>query len=64
MIKLTVRNAAGARVLPAYYSDNYVSLAPGEKREIQIEYPAATPGNIEVGLSGWNIQPSIVRPNP
>ncbi len=28
--KLTLVNADGSRILPAYYSDNYVSLLPGE----------------------------------
>ena len=27
--KLTLVNADGSRILPAYYSDNYVSLLPG-----------------------------------
>ena len=40
--KLTLVNAAdGSRILPAYYSDNYVSLLPGETREVEIEYPAS-----------------------
>ena len=40
--KLTLLNAKdGSRILPAYYTDNYVSLLPGESREIEIEYPAA-----------------------
>ncbi len=38
MIKLkAVREKAGDRILPAIYSDNYVSLMPGEKRTIQTE---------------------------
>ncbi len=55
MNKLTLLNSAtGERILPAYYSDNYVSLLPGETREISIEYPAAAE-NPEVGLRGWNL---------
>ncbi len=38
--KLTLLKADGSRILPAYYSDNYVSLLPGETREVEIEYPA------------------------
>ena len=54
--KLTLLNAAdGSRILPAYYSDNYVSLLPGETREIEIEYPAAAAkGAAQVALRGWN----------
>ncbi|HTV81592.1 MAG TPA: LamG-like jellyroll fold domain-containing protein [Acidobacteriaceae bacterium] len=39
--KLTLVNAStGKRILPAYYSDNYVSLLPGEAETVEIEYPA------------------------
>ena len=33
--RATLRDAAGARVLPAYYDDNYVSLLPGETRHLE-----------------------------
>jgi hypothetical protein len=46
--KLTLVNASsGKRILPAYYSDNYVSLLPGEAETVTIAYPASagsTPG--------------------
>ena len=61
MTRLTVRNAEGMRVLPAYYDDNYVSLAPAEKREIQAEFPAsAAAGKVQLGITGWNVQPATV----
>ncbi|SFQ35404.1 glycosyl hydrolase 2 galactose-binding domain-containing protein [Flavobacterium akiainvivens] len=34
---LQLRTASGARVLPVYYSDNYVSLVGGESKKITIE---------------------------
>jgi beta-mannosidase len=51
------RQNSGERVLPVYYSDNYVSLAPGEARTISIEAAASdlqgqTP---LVMIDGWNI---------
>jgi len=56
--KLTLLNAGGLRILPAYYSDNYVSLLPGEVKEIDIEYPAsATNGAAQVAIRGWNATP-------
>ena len=60
--KLTLINAAdGSRVLPAYYSDNYVSLLPGESREIDIEYGAKSAnGAVQVALRGWNTVKQIV----
>jgi hypothetical protein len=60
--KLTLLNAGSKdRILPAYYSDNYVSLLPGESRTIQVEYPsAAARGPAQIALRGWNAVPQVV----
>ena len=42
LARATLRDPSGVRVLPAYYSDNYVSLLPGETR--RIEAVCARPG--------------------
>jgi beta-mannosidase len=50
------RKRDGERVLPVYYSDNYVSLVPNETRTITIE--AATgdlKGEALVLVDGWNV---------
>ncbi|MBZ5495077.1 MAG: glycoside hydrolase family 2 [Acidobacteriia bacterium] len=59
MNKVTLRHAnAAGRVLPAYASDNYVSLLPGQSRRIEVECPAgAVHGELEIGLEGWNTRP-------
>ncbi len=55
--KLTLETASdGARILPAYWSDNYISLLPGETRAIEIEFPAtASPGPARIEVRGWNL---------
>jgi Glycosyl hydrolase 2 galactose-binding domain-like/Exo-beta-D-glucosaminidase Ig-fold domain/Glycosyl hydrolases family 2/Concanavalin A-like lectin/glucanases superfamily/Glycosyl hydrolases family 2, TIM barrel domain len=60
--KLTLVNASdGSRILPAYLSDNYVSLLPGESRDIDIEYPAAAAqGTAQIMLRGWNLAAQTV----
>lgn len=60
--KLTLLNAGDKqRILPAYYSDNYVSLLPGESRTIQVEYPsAAAHGPAQIALRGWNAVPQVI----
>jgi hypothetical protein len=60
--KLTLLSARdGQRILPAYFSDNYVSLLPGEKSEIQVEYPAsAGPGPAQLAIRGWNLAPRTI----
>jgi hypothetical protein len=54
--KLTLLSARDReRILPAYYSDNYVSLLPGEARTIEIEYPIKDhTGPAAIALRGWN----------
>lgn len=54
LVKLTVRRRDGARVLPVYLGDNYVSLLPGERREISIACRGTCPA-LRVGVRGWNL---------
>ncbi len=60
--KLTLVNASdGTRILPAYYSDNYVSLLPGESKVVEVEFPAsAAMGQPQVNLRGWSLAPTSV----
>jgi Glycosyl hydrolase 2 galactose-binding domain-like/Exo-beta-D-glucosaminidase Ig-fold domain/Glycosyl hydrolases family 2/Concanavalin A-like lectin/glucanases superfamily/Glycosyl hydrolases family 2, TIM barrel domain len=59
--KLTLVNVDGSRILPAYYSDNYVSLLPGETKVIEIEYPvSAAQGQPQVNLRGWSLEETRV----
>ena len=60
--KLTLMDAKSkTRILPAYYSDNYISLLPGESRTIEIEYPTTvTHGPAEITLRGWNAVPQSI----
>lgn len=54
--KLTLVDASGKRILPAYYSNNYVSLLPGESQTVTIQYPPAVAASApHVTLRGWNL---------
>lgn len=55
--KLTLVNDRGERILPAFYSDNYVSLLPGETRTIEVRYPRGERGAAHFMLGGWNVVP-------
>jgi hypothetical protein len=61
--KLTLLNEnGGSRILPVYFSDNYVSLLPGETREIEAEYPSsAGKGPTQVAIRGWNLAPQVIH---
>lgn len=55
--KLTLVDDHGERILPAYYSDNYVSLLQGEARVVEIRYPRSVGKAPRVELRGWNVRP-------
>jgi exo-1,4-beta-D-glucosaminidase len=51
------RGHGGEEILPVLWQDNYISLLPGEKREITATYRAGSgAGKAEVELSGWNVE--------
>jgi hypothetical protein len=64
-LKLTLFHADGTRILPAYYSDNYLSLLPGEERTVTVQAPvdAAGAGSARVSLRGWNFSERDVPQN-
>jgi hypothetical protein len=53
MVRPTLRDAQGRPVLPAFASDGYFSLLPGEARRVTIEAPRASAAT-QVTLDGWN----------
>ena len=52
------RGAKGEEILPVVWQDNYISLLPGEKREITATYHASELGAAKavVAVSGWNVE--------
>jgi hypothetical protein len=61
LAKITVLDAHGGRVLPAYYEDNYVTLLAGESARIEVQCPPSGPRCARVALRGWNVEPREVR---
>jgi beta-galactosidase/beta-glucuronidase len=55
--KVTLLDETGKRVLPVYYTDNYIALLAGEERELEIRCPAGGVRCARVGLRGWNVRP-------
>lgn len=52
------KGKGGEEILPVLWEDNYVSLLPGEKREITATYRSSELGAAKpyVEVSGWNVQ--------
>jgi len=58
-VRLKVNKGKGGdEILPAVWQDNYVSLLPGEKREITAVYRIADLGGAkpDVEVKGWNVE--------
>jgi hypothetical protein len=58
--KLTAVDERGKRVLPVYYSDNYVTLLPGASKQIEIRCPSVGARCARVELRGWNVPAASV----
>ena len=56
---LTAVDQEGHRVLPVLYSDNYVTVLPGEPRRVQIRCPAGGQYS-RLRIRGWNVEPAAV----
>ena len=54
-IKLS-KGAKGGEILPVIWEDNYISLLPGEKREVTATYRTEEIGTVRptVEVTGWN----------
>ena len=49
------------RILPVFYSDNYVSVLPGEEKSVTIDCPAGfTSDDVLVSIKGWNGKESFL----
>ena len=48
----------GQEILPVVWEDNYISLLPGEKREVTATYRASELGTEKpvVSVNGWNVE--------
>lgn len=57
-VNLTLLDSKGSQVFPAFWDDNYISLLPGEKREIICTIPkiAMSTAKLQLQLSGWNVR--------
>jgi exo-1,4-beta-D-glucosaminidase len=62
-VHLAVRKGAwGEEVLPILWEDNYLTLLPGEKRQIAATYAAGDLGEARpaVTVDGWNVAPATL----
>jgi hypothetical protein len=51
--------ATKQRLLPVFYSDNYVSVLPGESKTVTLEYTPRAAVVPQVSVSGWNVEEKL-----
>jgi exo-1,4-beta-D-glucosaminidase len=51
------KEPGGEEILPVIWQDNYISLLPGEKRDLTATYRATELGGAKpvVEVTGWNV---------
>jgi mannosylglycoprotein endo-beta-mannosidase len=50
------------RVLPVFYSDNYISVMPGQSKTIYLEHLKLTDsGKYKVAVRGWNLKEQLIE---
>jgi exo-1,4-beta-D-glucosaminidase len=63
MTRVRLLDAAGHDILPIHWTDNFVSLLPGEQRELSATYDDVVPqpkGALKVRIEGWNVTPQTM----
>ena len=63
LVHLRVAKAkSGDDVVPIFWDDNYVSLLPGEKRELSAHFASAKAGTgtLMLTVDGWNVTPASI----
>ena len=58
-VRMALKDAAGELVTPAFWTDNFVSLKPGETRTYTCRTEAADVKDMNVEVSGWNVAKSV-----
>jgi hypothetical protein len=63
MVRLSLLDEDGNRVLPTLYDDNYLWLLPGETRTVTLSWPASAlpSGRPKLRAEGYNTSPVTVR---
>mgnify|MGYP003623217045 FL=1 len=60
-VKLNAKDkSSGEIILPAYFSDGYINLLPGEKRTITLDMPKNTTNNFCIVAEGYNFDSVVL----
>jgi len=61
-VKLNLRDAkTNERILPAYFSDGYFTLMPGESRDIEVDYPDnRKDAEMKITAEAYNVKQQVI----
>lgn len=52
-----INSKTGKRILPAFFSDNYITVLPGEEKTITVDFPEQENIPMSIEVYGWNVKP-------
>jgi hypothetical protein len=54
--------ATGKRILPVHYSDNYITLMPGDEQEVTLQFASSLPKEqIEIVIDSWTSERIVTQ---
>jgi hypothetical protein len=60
-IKLNLHDPkSGKLILPAYFSDGYFTMLPGEKRQMEVDWISKNTQNIAIVAEGYNLKQQLL----
>ena len=60
-IKLNLVDEKDKIILPAYFSDGYFTLLPGEKKQMKVSYGGVIK-NLKIKTAGYNVKSTSILP--
>jgi exo-1,4-beta-D-glucosaminidase len=57
-----VQKGSDEELAPVFWSDNFVSLLPGESRTLTVDLPSGNRGGSQFRVDGWNVAPITAKP--
>ncbi len=61
-VRTAVRTSSDGLVAPAFWSDNWIELVPGESRTLTALLPRDAPEAPVIRIDGWNVAPQTLTP--
>jgi exo-1,4-beta-D-glucosaminidase len=61
-LNVAAETAAGGLIAPVMWSDDWITLTPGESRTLTAILPKGAPSDVVVKMNAWNVAPATLTP--